>query len=534
MIRFFFSPFPWVLLFLMSGCLLVPWAGFQNDEALFASGIYDRVGIAGTVRVFHRDLSLMLMSYLGALKSWLYAPYLQVFPVSVWSVRLPVVIFGAATLWLLHRLLWRVSGPLAAAFCGALLATDPSFVVTTAFDWGPVALQHLLGIAGLTALVVFAQQQRDRYLAAGFAALGLGLWDKALFAWFLSGAGLATLLLFPRRVWALLTPRRAAIACASFFIGSFPLWLYNYQQPWATFRGNAGFSFEHLSGKVLVLRATLDGSSLFGYIPRETPEPGQRRPPEGALERASVWLDEVTGSQRTTWTAAAFAVALLLMPWLLFTPSRGLALWAVLACLIAWVQMAATNGAGASAHHCVLLWPLPQILLVAALVEIARLGRAGITGALLLAASLFTMNTLVTNRHLALLIQNGPTAIWSDALLRLPEQLARLPAAEIYVNDWGFLDSLRLTSRGRLPLRLGSDPLSKPELSPEDRREVAARLRPDVWFVSFTDGNEAFAGVNQRMREVAGEAGFRRRTETVIHDRHGRPLIEVFRYLRPD
>ncbi|MBI1790486.1 MAG: hypothetical protein HYR60_23380, partial [Acidobacteria bacterium] len=54
------------------------------------------------------------------------------------------------------------------------------------------------------------------------------------------------------------------------------------------------------------------------------------------------------------------------------------------------------------------------------------------------------------------------------------------------------------------------------------------RLRPDAIFVSHTDGNEEFPGVNQHLREIAAAGGFERRTRAVIRDRHGREMFEVF------
>ncbi len=520
-----------VSVFVVSSCALLPYAGFQNDESLFASGIYEKWGIADTLQVGKRQIPLMLMSYVGALKSWIYTPIFQRFPPNLWSVRLPVVLFGAAALWLLHRFLCRVSRPRIALITLALLATEPTNLLTTTFDWGPVALQHVLGVGGLAALAAFAQTTRTRYLVLGFGAFGLGMWDKALFAWFLSGVAAAAMVTIPGQILRLVTFRRAAIAFASFFIGALPLLLYNTRYPFATFQGTSGFSLKDSWGKAAVLQSCLNGSALFGYIPRDNAEPEFQWPPSNLLEKIAFRLDDVTGAQRETWGVKATILAALLLPWLWFTPSRRLALFCAAAIAVGWIQMAATNNAGGSAHHCVLLWPLPQILVAAALAEIGDRLRGGLVLAWLATVGLFAMNTLVVNHHLVLLVRNGPTAIWSDAILTLSDALAKLPAKEIYVNDWGMMDSVRMAKRGRLPLRVGSDPLSKPELTPEDVKTVTGRLEPDNLFVAFTDGNEIFAGVNGRMRQIAETAGFTRHSVAFIKDRNGRTLIEIFRYL---
>src|SRR5205814_5232527 len=93
------------------------------------------------------------------------------------------------------------AGPSAAGAACGLLAADTLFLLTTCFDWGPVALQHLLLISALLSLVRFHQEGQRRFLAAGFFLLGLGMWDKALFAWVLNGVALATLAVYPKELW---------------------------------------------------------------------------------------------------------------------------------------------------------------------------------------------------------------------------------------------------------------------------------------------------------------------------------------------
>jgi len=62
------------ILFILIGLAFIPKAGIQNDEALFASGIYEQSGIAQSVKILGHRIPIMLNSYLGTLKSWIYAP----------------------------------------------------------------------------------------------------------------------------------------------------------------------------------------------------------------------------------------------------------------------------------------------------------------------------------------------------------------------------------------------------------------------------------------------------------------------------
>ncbi len=92
--------------------------------------------------LFGIRIPLMLMSYLGALKTWLYALVFQFFEPSRWSVRVPMVLLvGVGTLWLTWFWTRRVAGTRATIFTVALLAlTDSIFILTNTFDWGPVRL----------------------------------------------------------------------------------------------------------------------------------------------------------------------------------------------------------------------------------------------------------------------------------------------------------------------------------------------------------------------------------------------------------
>jgi hypothetical protein len=62
--------------------------------------------------------------------------------------------------------------------CRRLIATDTSFILTTCFDWGLVALQHFLMIASLLLTLTFAASGTRLALFFGFFCFGLGMWTK--------------------------------------------------------------------------------------------------------------------------------------------------------------------------------------------------------------------------------------------------------------------------------------------------------------------------------------------------------------------
>ena len=174
------------LLFFFAGQAFVPLLGVENDEALFGMAFFPPK-YAVSVKVGHSTLPLMLMTYVGTLKAWLYRPFFKFVHPHVWSLREPMVLAGVLSIALFYLLLRRISGERAAVVGAVLLATDAPYLLTTVFDWGPVALQHLLFIGGALCLVRFYQDRSHGALAGGAFLFGLAMWDKALATWLLSG-----------------------------------------------------------------------------------------------------------------------------------------------------------------------------------------------------------------------------------------------------------------------------------------------------------------------------------------------------------
>src|SRR5215472_436165 len=224
--------------FAASAFLFVPRLGIEADEAMITNGIYDHGAPLYSWKFGSAEVPVMLISYLGALKTWLYNPYFAVWAPSAVSLRLPAVLAGVATLWLFFALLDRLAGRVAAWIGTLLLATDSSFLLIESTDFGFVALQFVLKLSAILLLLKFHRGGCLRFLAGGFFCLGLALWDKAVFIWVLCGLAVAMLVVVPRAVWRHLTWRNFAIASATMALGALPLLIYNVVRPLETLRAN--------------------------------------------------------------------------------------------------------------------------------------------------------------------------------------------------------------------------------------------------------------------------------------------------------
>jgi hypothetical protein len=512
------------LFFILIGLAFIPQAGIQEDEAMFGSAIYHPAGIASSVAVFGRRIPLMEMTYLGCLKSWIYVPIFRFWMPSAASIRFPALVFGAVAIWLFGLLLRRIAGERAAAVGCILLATDSAFLMTDCFDWGPVVLQHLFLISGLLCLVRFHQDKQRRFLAAGLLLFGLGVWDKALFAWVLNGMAVATMIVFPRELWKHVTVRNVAIAILAFGVGAAPLIRYNVRERLVTFRSNAGIDASELPTKIHQVFSTLAGQALFGFIARNELEGGHPRTPQTALERISARISAIADRPENGFLGYALLTALLLFPWLWSTPARRPLAFSLIVMIVAWVQMLFGKGVGGSAHHVILLWPFPTLFIAVALAQISRrLGPAGKPLLAFVVVFLAGSSLLVTNEYFTRLVRNGPGEAWTDAVDPLSDFLKLANPRVIYLDDWGMFHNLVLLNRGTLPLNN----------DPSDRRVVLARIaESDSVFVGHPNDIEIFKGVNAKLLALAEEAGYRREMLAEIPDRNGRPMFEVFRFRR--
>src|ERR1700676_2120372 len=116
------------LIFFGLGWLLLPYPGLQIDETLYATPHFPGQSPLYAVEIRSHEFPLMLLPYVGTLKTWLYYPILSLPTSSYWTVRVPVLFLGALTVGTFVRLIDGIHGRRAAWFGGLLLATDTTFL----------------------------------------------------------------------------------------------------------------------------------------------------------------------------------------------------------------------------------------------------------------------------------------------------------------------------------------------------------------------------------------------------------------------
>ena len=522
------------LLFVALGLLVIQYPGAQYDEVLFVSAIHAPGEIEYVLKTPFGGVPLMLMTYVGTLKAAIYAPILLLLGSGNLTLRLPVLGFGAVSIGLFFLTLRRLTDTRVAILASLLLATDAIYLLTCVFDWGPVALQHLLVTASLYTFVRFAEQRTKRWLFAGALFAGLALWDKALFIWLLAGFSVAAAIIYPRELWRTVRKPRLAAACIlGFAVGSAPFLLYNVTHGWRTFTANAQIDPGGMDSKIQMLRRTLDGRGLMGYLVLEDAAgsvQGLR-----TFEKLPVLLKNILGDPQWSLQYFLLLAAMLSAPVLCWRgENRRVCLLVVLAGTLGTLLMFGTAGAGASIHHTVLLWPLPQLLLGLALYTVfgkwPGIGGKAVTAVVLLCVA---SNLLVINMYLARFIENGPGLMWTDAVRPLVGDLGRRQGRVIFAVDWGILQQVEYYGAGRMGYHPGSDGIV-PGLADAGgtARMEHFLATPNILYVTHTEGHEVITGVRRKLLGFAAARGFVDNLLHVIRDRHGIAIFEIHEFSR--
>jgi hypothetical protein len=507
--RWFHISLALIATFLLAAQLgLLAYPGLQQDEVVFAMPFLPGNTTLYSWHLGNLRIPVMLVDYLGSLKSLLYWPIFHFWPPNIWSIRLPVCALSAGTLLLFGNLVRRVAGQDIAVLACLILASDSSFLFCNVFDWGPVSLILFGTVTTLSFVQRFLVSGRIICLILAALISGLSFWYKAVFIFPLAGIT-GAFLLSGRQIAPPESLRRSAVALAMFAAGSSPMLIYNLTGTGATLRAASELNTVPVAEKLMMLRITLEGRALEHYMFRSFR--GEDIPLQGASlsDLAMRWYSTsstVIGSA----LFPALILSLLLLPFLrssnLFRPLMFT--WAAL--LIALLLMLVFRNAGAGPHHMVLLYPAPQFIVAATAwalgKDILHSGRfALVTVALIVASNLWLLgNYYSAARH------NGFSVYWSDGLPALASAV-RSRGLPVAILDWGMDNGIRIQTRGSVPIVNDSIP------------------RRDILYISHCPGYVVDAPAVEQFDRLARLAGLVRYDAGTVRDHESTAIYCVFR-----
>ena len=454
----------WPILLTLSVALLaiqllfLPLAGIDGDESLFAQPFLRGIEPLYSWHFGGIRIPVMSLSYIGALKTWLYWPIFQIWGTGVWSVRLPVCLISLGTMLFFGNAVRSFAGPLTAILAATFLALDPVYIVTNVYDWGPVALLLLSTAAILHWLCRFGATARARYLQLAFFSAGVATWYKTIYVALFVCLLASLVIVYFQEIRSLTTrvswqtPVAAVVAFAS---GCSPLIIFNVTHDLATVNAGAALARAPIHEKLVMMLRTLDGRALEHLIFRSSPH-------EKVTLSGADLPELVAGWYRTTAMGPGSAMPLLLLLCLLALPFfrrtsffRPL-LCGWIACITFFALMLGFRDAGAGPHHTVLIYPGPQFIVAATMAALAQVfGKSGRLITTAAACLLVFSNLYLVTRYFSEARHNGFSELWTASTHELSRTIQGQNRPVAFL-DWSVGESVQVESGDTFPLAASS------------------------------------------------------------------------------
>lgn len=524
--RFYSLEIAAILVVILTALWLIPRFGPEQDELLFVKPVFNSRIAHSTAVVFGKPMPLMLMSYVGALKVYVYKPIFAIFTPSLWSLRLPPLLALLAVALMVRAALFRMGHRIAAATFLILFLVSPSVIVTSVIDWGPVCLQFALFGGTLYCLARAYVEPRWQWFAFAGFLFGLGVWDKLTF---LVCFAPLVMLILATALWRL-PQARTIKACGVFLLaaalGMSPLLaaaLQHKVHPAQELQVEA----EPLQSKILMLSRSLAGTVLTGSL---TSRNGYADAVEGRLPGLFARIVEsISGwSGYDLWLLLAVLAAPAAIPGRTHRPRLLL-----LACfLLSWLAMALFRKLGGAAHHTALLHPV--ILLAFALALEDAWPRRRLRFVVVPLAAILVAANLVAMADFAFRVSYLPIpTAWSPAISNAAIAISAMRPKNIFVDDWGLDNAVIMFSKGRVWPR-DAIPDNWREGVTDFDRDCAAQAvsEPGAIFLGFVAGRAMSPKGPALLAEAASASGLERVVTDEFKDRWERPVVVLYRFDR--
>ncbi len=376
-------------------------------------------------------IPILLMSYIGALKAWIYAPIFNLLGVSIYSIRLPMILLGLGTLSIYFFILQKLVRQKLLFFCSfLLLCTDPAFSFVSRIDWGPNAIAHFL--------IALLFWQFLRYLKYGspwmllsivITAL-LGVFEKLNFLWFLNGLLFAGFFCYRRELWGKFKLNKrptVLILCLAMIIAIWLMIVWIIPASQALEADKPFTLLDKANNTYHQLRLVLSSESIYSMV------------------FASSYPYAI---QMILPVLLGVSILTLLIR---KNEMIVLARFSLLISICILVQIWLTRSAGGP-HHLLLIWPLIWLVIIlnsSAIICSYSYLRSPIYLIIfiLLIGNILHGSYFITQINLA----NSWRPSWSPAIYKLIEDLEQDPAEEIFCLDWGLATSIKALAN--LPVR---------------------------------------------------------------------------------
>lgn len=256
-----------VFIYLASKYINMP--GIYYDEITFVNAA---LGGIGDNFIYQRLLGIptMMMPYIGALKSWMYYPVFKVFGISAVTIRLPVILISACSLWVWYLIGKKLfANKLYPILLVVILATDPAFIFQSKLDWGPIVIQVFLMTLSIYFFLKIIIVQSTKSLWPLFFCLLLGIYNKLNFIWFVSAFGIAIIIFYSKTIFQLYRENKSDFILIFSIFGVLLLAEFIFLIIPAYKLPIGSTNIDYLSKFIQIIdlyKTTMDGSKVYNYI----------------------------------------------------------------------------------------------------------------------------------------------------------------------------------------------------------------------------------------------------------------------------
>ncbi len=559
---------PSILLFLVTSLYQLNLPGFYYDEGFDLTPMLSvmhgepvdllrGVGFAG--------YPVMRMDYMGSLNGYLTLPFMAALGPGVLAARLQPLVFSLITLVLAFVLARRWFGLGVATVTALLLSVNPSFIWFTRQGITVTSAMTVFSLGSWILLDKWRLEIRDwrlnpespiSNLSLFFAGLclGLGLWAKIVFLWWIALTvviALVWLFTCQQRIRPLLISSSPYLPflLIGFALGAAPFIYYNLAglsqgQPPATFN----LLFRSLLNPT---EYAVQNSNFLGNLDKRFQD-------FAVFLNGSYFWYLANVPYGNVYAVPTFLVSVIVGSLLALKRPEWRKWLALLLCIALYLPMSSFTVSDLWATHFFVLLPLPQMVVACAAVRLSEFvmrklrnmtgGQAnketrGLRHLLVSLSPLLLVIPLLTptfsrdiwvNQHYhEALAKGGGSGRFSDAVYALADQLNQNNVAEPIALDWGISQQLRVLTADRVRPReiFGFTP----EPTDEFRQQVRDLLRdPSRQYLVLWGGDDkwkGFAVYNRRneFTRIANEMGKQVVETFIAYERSGLPVYIILK-----
>jgi hypothetical protein len=514
-----------LILYLSLACWHIRYPGIYYDEAFFVNAALGAKYNDSFIAYRILGIPVMLMSYIGALKSFVYAPIFAVCGVSPLTIRLPAIIISTYSLLITYALLIQFVPRIVSALGLLLIAVDAPFVFQTRTDFGPIAIMIALKMTAIYVFMLWLKTGNWRYFAFGLCCLALGVYDKLNFLWVVFALCPAALIYAKRIVYLLKLDYAPLVSSVVIYLGALAMFGFEIALP--LLRRMPPVKPEWTEERFQLMLSTFDRTltgQLFSHL---------------------VFAREVlVGSFCPMWLVpVAFSGALI--AFLLLRRAKrveevairifsGVAFFTVIIAVL-FIEVLATPEAQGP-HHVLIVWPFHYLIVILAisLMGITCTGKVRRAAGALLACvmTVWIGNNLASTAKVITAFSTVPLrGQWSYHVYDLNNLIRDIcPKVNLVIfADWGLCNQLQaLCPCIRTKCFDAWVLLTDADESKNARLSVAKVLSVDQSaVVVFAQGRCILPSARRNVFKIARENGISLNRLAVISDQSG-PLYEVY------